>query len=302
MINLQELRYLVALADHLHFGKAAAACGVSQPTLSTQLRKLEEILGAPLVERTNKAVHITAFGDRVVARARQALSETDAILDIAKQQAGTAPRVIEIGIIPTLCPYFLPWAMPAIRAALPDIKLVVHEDFTGNLIERLLAHQLDVALLSLPVSYKGFESLALFEEPFRFACARDHRLASESPIGDAEMREADMLVLTEGHCMRDQMLSICGAAQVEVGGGDFRATSLETIRQMVAAGMGSTLLPALAIDQARDPGICVRPLAVEASRRIGFVWRGSYAGVNDIARLAQAISARLPPGLRRLCR
>jgi LysR family hydrogen peroxide-inducible transcriptional activator len=300
MINLQELRYLVALADNLHFGKAAAACGVSQPTLSTQLKKLEGLFGAPLFERTNKAVHVTALGETVVARSRQALAEADAILDIAKRQSGPAPRSIELGIIPTLCPYFLPWAAPAIRASHPDIRLTVYEDFTANLIERLQAHALDVALVSLPVAYKGFESMVLFEEPFWFACAVDHRLASNAPIGEAEMQEADMLVLTEGHCMRDQMLSICNAAQVEVAGGDFRATSLETIRQMVAAGMGCTLLPALAVDHARDSGICVRPLASKAMRRVGLIWRPSYAGANDIARLAGAICDRLPSSVRRL--
>ncbi len=300
MINLQELRYLVALADHLHFGRAAAACGVSQPTLSTQLRKLEELLGVPLVERTNKSVHMTALGLQVVAKARQALAEMDAIVEIAKQQSAPRRRTIALGIIPTLCPYFLPWAVPAIKATHPDLKLTVYEDFTDNLIARLLAHELDVALLSLPVAHKGFESKVLFEEPFWFACARDHRLASDAAIGEAEMQDADMLVLTEGHCMRDQMLSICNAAQVEVANGDFRATSLETIRQMVAGGMGCTLLPALAVTQARDSGICVRPLETHAARRVGFIWRPSFAGADDIIALAEAISDHLPSAVLRL--
>lgn len=300
VINLQELRYLVALADNLHFGKAAAVCGVSQPTLSTQLKKLEGVLGAPLFERTNKMVHITPLGERVVARSRQALAETDAILDIARQQLQPAQRVIELGIIPTLCPYFLPWAMPAIRSTNAVAKITVYEDFTANLIDRLLAHQLDVALVSLPVAHKGFESKVLFEEPFWFACGRDHRLASDAQIGDDEMQDADMLVLTEGHCMRDQMLSICNAAQVEVANGDFRATSLETIRQMVASGMGCTLLPALAVARARESGICVRPLASKATRRVGFIWRPSFAGSDEIIALAEAISNHLPSAVRRL--
>ena len=255
MINLQELRYLVALADHLHFGKAAAACGVSQPTLSTQLKKLEEFLGAPMFERTNKTVHITALGEMVVARSRRVLAEADGIIEIARAQSAPRQRMVQLGIIPTLCPYFLPWAVPAIKAAEPDLKLTVYEDFTDNLIARLLSHELDVALVSLPVAHKGFESKVLFEEPFWFACAGDHRLACDAAIGEDEMQHADMLVLTEGHCMRDQMLSICNAAQVEVANGDFRATSLETIRQMVASGMGCTLLPALAVAQARESGV-----------------------------------------------
>lgn len=300
MINLQELRYLVALADHLHFGRAAAACGVSQPTLSTQLRKLEEFLGAPLVERTNKSVHITALGAQLVARSRRVLTETDSMLDFAREQSAPRQRTVQLGIIPTLCPYVLPWAVPAIKGAHPDLKLTVYEDFTDNLIARLLSHELDVALVSLPVAHKGFESKVLFEEPFWFACARDHRLASDAAIGEDEMQDADMLVLTEGHCMRDQMLSICSSAQVEVANGDFRATSLETIRQMVASGMGCTLLPALAVAQARDFGICVRPLAVGATRRVGFIWRPSFAGADDIVALAEAISDHLPPSVRRL--
>jgi LysR family hydrogen peroxide-inducible transcriptional activator len=299
-INLQELRYLVALADHLHFGRAAASCGVSQPTLSTQLKKLEEFLGAPLVERTNKSVHITALGEQVVARARQALGETDAIVEIARQQSKPSQRVIELGIIPTLCPYLLPWAMPVIKAANPDIRLNIYEDFTANLIDRLIAHQLDAAIVSLPLTHRGFDSLALFEEPFWFACPQDHPLAAKTAVGEEEMRGAEMLILTEGHCMRDQMLSICDSAQVQVTGGDFRATSLETIRQMVAAGMGCTLLPALAISQAEEIGICVRPLADRSVRRIGFVWRGSYPGADDIVRLAETICASLPSSVRSL--
>ncbi len=299
-INLQELRYLVALADSRHFGRAAAACGVSQPTLSTQLKKLEEFLGAPLFERTNKSVHITALGTQVVVRARQALAEADAIIDIARQQAKPSQRVIELGIIPTLCPYLLPWAMPVIRATNPDIRLNVYEDFTANLIERLIAHQLDAAIVSLPLPHRGFESLALFEEPFWFACAGEHPLASTAAVTEEEMRAAEMLILTEGHCMRDQMLSICDSAQVQVTGGDFRATSLETIRQMVAAGMGCTLLPALAVSQAQANGICVRPLADRSVRRIGFVWRGSYPGADDIVQLAKTICANLPPSVKSL--
>jgi LysR family hydrogen peroxide-inducible transcriptional activator len=293
-INLQELRYLVALVDNLHFGRAAAACGVSQPTLSTQLKKLEEFLGAPLFERTNKSVHVTAFGEQVVVRARQALGEVDAIVEMAQQQAKPTQRVIELGVIPTLCPYLLPWAMPVIRTSHPDIRLNVYEDFTANLIDRLISHQLDAAIVSLPLPHRGFESLALFEEPFWFACAKEHPLASTASITESEMRAAEMLILTEGHCMRDQMLSICDSAQVQVTGGDFRATSLETIRQMVAAGMGCTLLPALAVSQAQENGICVRPLADRSVRRIGFVWRGSYPGEDDIVRVAETISRHLP--------
>jgi len=296
-LNLQELRYLVALADQLHFGRAAAACGVSQPTLSTQLKKLEEFLGAPLFERTNKSVHITALGEQVVVRARQALGEADAIVEIAGRQMKPSQRVVELGVIPTLCPYLLPWAMPAIRSANPEIRLSVYEDFTANLIERLIAHQLDAAVVSLPLPHRGFESLALFEEPFWFACAKDHPLASTAAVTESEMRAAEMLILTEGHCMRDQMLSICDSAQVQVTGGDFRATSLETIRQMVAAGMGCTLLPALAVSQMSDAGLCMRQLAVRSVRRIGLVWRGSYAGADDIVRLAETISANLPPSV-----
>jgi LysR family transcriptional regulator, hydrogen peroxide-inducible genes activator len=190
--------------------------------------------------------------------------------------------------------------MPVIRSAHPDIRLNVYEDFTANLIERLIAHHLDAAIVSLPLSHKGFESLALFEEPFWFACAGDHPLASTAAVTESEMRAAEMLILTEGHCMRDQMLSICDSAQVQVTGGDFRATSLETIRQMVAAGMGCTLLPALALNHAQNSGICVRSLAARSVRRIGFVWRPSYPGADDIVRLAETLCGNLPSSVRSL--
>jgi len=294
LVNLQELRYLVAVADHRHFGKAASACCVSQPTLSMQLKKLEDILGGQLVERTNKAVHVTPLGEMVVARARQALAEAEAIMDIARRRADPDVRNIEIGVIPTLCPYLLPWAIPAIRAAYPKFKLTVYEDFTANLIARLDAYQLDAAILSVPVPHRGFESLTMFEEPFWFACNQGHPLAAPGPIAGVELRQAEMLVLTEGHCMRDQMLTICDASQVQVAGGDFRATSLETIVQMVKAGMGCTLLPGLAVRHARESGLCVRALEAKAARRVGFVWRGSYLGADDIAKLADVIVAHLP--------
>jgi LysR family hydrogen peroxide-inducible transcriptional activator len=295
-MTLRELRYLVALADHLHFGRAAEACHVSQPTLSTQLRKLEAYLGATLFERTNKALHITPIGEQIVAKARRMLAEADSIVELASLKAGPLTGPLNLGVIPTLSPYLLPWLLPALKDSYPDLRLVVHEDLTDHLLERLRAHRTDAALVALPINDDELATLPLFDEPFFFACPPGHLLAEAETVSESDLREANLLLLTDGHCLRDQALAVCGfdEAPPQEDGADFRATSLETLRQLVAGGVGCTLLPALALGGRRDLDLEIRPLAEAANRRIGLVWRRTYPKAADLERLAEVIRNCLP--------
>ena len=295
-MTLRELHYLVALADHGHFGRAAEACCVSQPTLSTQLRKLEEYLGVVLFERTNRTLRVTPLGEQIVAKARQVLAEADSIVALARRQTAPLSGPFNLGVIPTLGPYLLPWLLPALRNAYPELRLIVHEDLTDHLLERLEAHRIDAALLALPVEQEELTSLALFDEPFFFACPAGHPLAEVESVKMAELQEAQLLLLTDGHCLRQQALAVCGLAKAPSAhaGTDFRATSLETIRQMVAAGLGCTLLPAMALGNGQDRHLKIRPLSTVASRRVGLVWRKSYFRIADLQCLAGVIRDSLP--------
>ena len=299
-MTLRELRYLVALADLGHFGRAAEACHASQPTLSTQLKKLEEFLGVTLFERTNKALHVTPIGEQIVAKARRILAEAESIIELGRQRVGPLTGPLNLGVIPTLSPYLLPWLLPALGDAYPDLRLIVHEDLTDHLIERLKAHKIDAALVALPIDEEEVDTLALFDEPFFFACPPGHALAKAKTVKPSDLRRERLLLLTDGHCLRDQALAVCGLAEAppEDEGTDFRAASLETIRQMVAAGMGCTLLPAMALGSAEDHRIEVRPLAAKATRCIGLAWRRSYPKAADLNLLANVIRGNLPPAVR----
>lgn len=299
-MTLRELRYLVTLADCRHFGRAAAACGVSQPTLSTQLKKLEAFLGVTLFERTNKSLNVTPIGAEIIARARRVLAEAEAIVDVARAPLEPLSGALNLGVIPTLSPYLLPWLLPAVHAGYPKAQLVIHEDLTDNLIARLKDHTVDAALLALPIDHPEFVVQALFDEPFFFACPQDHRLATARHVSQSDMRHSNLLLLTDGHCLRDQALAVCGTDTPDGLNTDLHATSLETIRQMVVAGMGCTLLPAMSIgDHDASPGqLRIRPIAGDAARRIGLVWRRTYPKAADLQRLAEVITANLPSSVR----
>ena len=302
-MTLRELRYLVALADLGHFGRAAEACHVSQPTLSTQLRKLEESLGVTLFERTNRRLHVTPAGERIVAGARRVLSEADAIVALARSSTAPLAGPFDLGVIPTLGPYLLPWLLPPLERAYPDLRLAVHEDLTGHLLELLRAHRIDAALLALPVEDGELDTLPLFDEPFFLALPPGHRLAgTKAAASQSDLRREHLLLLGEGHCFRDQALAVCGfeTPPYRSRGTDVRATGLETIRRMVAAGLGCTLLPAMALsgDEGRGRTFEVRPLDAGACRRIGLAWRRSYPRVADVERLAGVVRDHLPASVR----
>jgi len=245
-VNLRDLRYLVAVADERHFGRAADACFVSQPTLSTQIRKLERELGVELLERNPRQVALTPVGERVVERARAIVREADAIVGDARQSQDPATGSISIGVFPTLAPYLLPRVVPDLHRRFPALELLLVEEKTEVLHQHLREGSLDVAVLARPVHDDSLHEEWLFDEDFVLAVPVDHPLAGHpAPVSTSVLAGAELLLLEDGHCLRDQALSVCHLA----GGTErrgFRATSLETLRQMVAAGVGITLLPELA--------------------------------------------------------
>ncbi len=289
-MNLRDLRYMIALAEHRHFGRAAEACGVSQPTLSVQLRKLEELLGITLFERSSKAVAPTSACDRLIGHVRGAVAEAEAILAVARDLRDPLAGRFRLGIIPTLAPYLLPLVFAPLREALPALEVEPWEDQTNALVERLRAHDLDALLLATEVEGVDLASRTLFAEPFLAALPPDHALASRDYVVEAELAR-DILVLADGHCLRDQALAACGHSGAL--GGALRASSLSTLLNMVAAGYGTTLIPGLAAGAAQDAGIVLRPLAAGAGRTVRIAWRTRFPRAAAVEAVGAVIAARL---------
>jgi LysR family hydrogen peroxide-inducible transcriptional activator len=297
-MNLRDLRYLVALADERHFGRAADRCYVSQPTLSAQIRKLEEYLGVTLVERQPKRVTLTETGEKIVERARRLLLEADAIVEVAKTDRDPLAGPLRLALIPTVGPYLLPHVARPLKRALPRLKLMLYEYQTGPLLEKLRDGELDLGILALPVSVDGLATAELYEEPFTLAVPANHPLAARERVRVADLEGEALLLLEDGHCLRDQALEVC--SRINVGEeGDYRATSLETLRQMVAAGHGVTLLPELAaaapVGTAR--GLKVKPFSKPApSRTIGAAWRKSTTRGKAIDALIATVREAMKEG------
>jgi LysR family hydrogen peroxide-inducible transcriptional activator len=278
-LKLKDLRYLVALAELRHFGRAATRCHVSQPTLSSQLKKLEESLGVLLIERAPHNVCLTAAGEAVVARARRILEASDEVVQLARTHRDPLAGRVRLALLPTIGPYLLPRVAPAVRRALPRLELQLYEYRTAPMLERLAAGELDVGLLALPVEAPGCETRALYSEAFTVALPEHHPLAGRKSLKVGDLEGETLLLLEDGHCLRDQALEVCSRAGTR-DAPDFRATSLETLRQMVATGAGVTLLPELANRGAwgHARGVVVRPFARPApARTVGAIWRKSSA-------------------------
>ena len=294
-MNLRDLRYLVALADERHFGRAAERCFVSQPTLSAQVRKLEEYLGVALVERRPKRVSLTATGEKIVERARRLLLEADAIVEVAKTERDPLAGALRLALIPTVGPYLLPHVVRQLRRALPRLKLLLYEYQTGPLLGKLRDGEFDLGILALPAAADGLATAELFDEPFTLAVPANHPLAARDRVRVADLEGETLLLLEDGHCLRDQALEVC--SRIHVGDEqDYRATSLETLRQMVAAGHGVTLLPQLA---AASPVGTARSLRIKPFgnpppvRTIGAVWRKSTTRQQAIDTVVATIRAAM---------
>ena len=290
-MNLRAMQYLVTLADVRHFSKAAERCHVSQPTLSTQIRKLEEELDVQLVERSPRRVMLTEVGEEVVERARALLAEVGAIKAIARRSRDPHSGTLRLGIFPTLAPYYLPHVVPELRRRFPRLTLRLFEEKTEDVISMLLQGRLDAGLLALPVDVDQLVTRLLFEEPFVLALNDQHPLAAQEVITMDQLEDQELLLLEDGHCLRDHALEVCqlvGAHEKL----DFHATSMETLRQMVAAGTGITLLPVLAIKPpvAHTENLAIRRFDPPApSRRIALVWRKSSALTAFLEELAEVL-------------
>ena len=297
-MNLRALQYFVKLADLRHFSKAADACFVSQPTLSTQIKKLEEELGVQLVERSPKNIMLTPVGEEIAGRARLVLSDIDQIRAVARRSGNPADGNLRLGLFPTLAPYFLPHVVPGLRAAYPNLTLQLAEEKTENILSMLRQGELDAGLLALPINQEGLEIKPLFKEPFVVAVPGEHALADKKRIVLSDLENTELLLLEEGHCLREHALEVCAlsGAHERV---DFHATSMETLRQMVAAGVGVTLMPLLAVKPpiAETGNVVIRPFKEPApSRTIALVWRSSSALSGFLSRLAGNLK-KLPPAL-----
>jgi len=297
-MNLRDLRYLVALAEHKHFGHAAEASFVSQPTLSTQIKKLEEELGVALVERTPRKVLLTEVGREIAQRARGVLREVDEIKAIARRTIDPESGSLRLGIFPTLGPYLLPHVVPRIRERFPRLELLLVEEKTETVLAQLREGRLDAGILALPVHDDQLHVEPLFEEPFLLAVPDTHPLARRKALKLDDLADESLLLLEDGHCLRDQALEVCQLA----GAGEktgFRATSLETLRQMVAANVGITLLPLLAVQPPVAPSAHVRLIQFRGDvprRRIAMLWRKSSAMTPFLKSLAAVVRA-LPKDL-----
>lgn len=296
-MNLRDLKYLVALADHRHFGRAAAASFVSQPTLSTQIRKLEDELGVALVERAPRRVMLTPVGSEVAERARRVIAEVEQMAEIARRSRDPEAGTVRLGLFPTLGPYLLPHVLPRLRARFPRLELLLVEEKTDQVLSRLRDGRLDAGVLALPVHDDQLHVEPLFDEPFVLAVPRAHPLSARDAVAMADLDEARLLLLEEGHCLRDQALDVCRLAGADER--DFRATSLETLRQMVASGVGITLLPVLAVQPPVPASPDIRLLPFEGEpphRRIALVWRRSSAMGDFLMQVADELRA-LPEAL-----
>lgn len=292
-MNPRALQYLVTLAEVRHFSRAAERCHVSQPTLSTQIRKLEDELDVQLVERHPRQVMLTPVGEEIVARARNVLGEMEAIRAIARRSRDPHSGTVRIGIFPTLAPYLLPHVIPRIRKHFPRLTLRLHEEKTEDLILMLGQGRLDAGLLALPIDEDWLETRVLFEEPFVLALPGQHALASADEVSIEALQGQVLLLLEDGHCLRDQALEVCqlAGAREQV---DFHATSMETLRQMVAANVGMTLMPMLSVSPpvADTDNLVTRPFCQPGPKRtIAMVWRHSSALAPFLRELAEQFAA-----------
>jgi LysR family hydrogen peroxide-inducible transcriptional activator len=302
-MNLQDIRYLVAVAEHRHFGRAAEACSVSQPTLSSQIRKLEVELGVTLLERTNKRVDITPVGSQILLHAQRALAETAQMEAVARAARDPLVGPLKLGIIPTLAPYLMPILLKPLRQAYPGLTIELWEDQTRSLIDGLRNHRLDAALLATPADAPEITEIALFDEPLLAALPPHHSLAAQKTITEEALAE-EMLVLADGHCLAIHALAACGKIPLHRGAGapqrtalqsTMQAATLETLVNLVAAGYGATLIPALAAGSLGQRGIVLRPLSGKSSRTIRLASRPGFPRPQALRALEKTIRRAIKP-------
>lgn len=298
-MNLRDLQYILAVAETHHFGQAAERCFVSQPTLSGQIKKLEEELGVAIFERTNRSVEITPIGEAILAHARQIMEQADAIAQLARAAQDPLAGPLRVGAIPTLSPYLMPLILLPLKKQHPQMKLVLSEELTDTLLERLRKHEIDAALLATAVDEPDLVSMPLFDEPFWVAYPRKHAFYNKDKITRKDLESENLLLLAEGHCLAEQAMEVCHLQERSQQGelADLRAASLETLIQLVGAGFGTTLVPALAMrgSWTTGSGVVAQPLALpDAQRRVALVYRSSFPRIAALEAFATIIRSNLP--------
>jgi LysR family transcriptional regulator, hydrogen peroxide-inducible genes activator len=293
--TLRQLQYAVAIADELSFRRAAERCHVSQPSLSAQIAQVEKALGVPIFERSRRKVLVTTPGREILERAKQLLVDADDLVEASKRASDPLAGTLRVGVIPTIAPYLLPAVAPALRTKFKRLTLAWREDKTDVLIEALDSGALDAALVALEAELGDVEREVIAQDPFVLALPADHPLARKAaPAEASELRSAEVLLLDDGHCFRDQALEVCTAARAKEG--EFRATSLATLVQMVAGGAGITLLPAVAVNiEASRAALRIRPMASpKAHRTIALVWRKRSPLATALRAVATVLRAAFP--------
>lgn len=297
VMNLRDLQYVVAVADHGHFGRAAEACFVGQPTLSAQIRKLEEHLGVTLFERTKRSVRITPIGETIVDQARGVLDAAERIEETAKASLDPLSGPLRLGMIPTIGPYLTPILLPSLQHGLPKMTLSLAEDTTEILERQLLDGQIDAAILATDAGDRRLSEIALFEEPFWIALPRTHPLAAQDELALADIEAEELLLLEDGHCLSDQVVSFCSGAFEGNPRISTQHTSLMTILALVGAGAGVTLVPALSLrgSWVTDSGIVLRKEKTrQAGRAVRVAFRSAFPRRALLEKLADIVAASLP--------
>ena len=298
-LSLRDLDYALALAELRHFGRAAERCGVSQPGLSEQIRKLEAVLGTPLFERARGGVSPTPRGQLLLRQIEVVVGQARRLLEMARTQVGALNGPVMLGVIPTLGPYYVPLVLRDLRIEFPELELRLQESQTTVLLDALARFNLDVALVALPAEQDGLASSPLFFEPFQVLLPSAHPLAQAATLDLDTLAADDLLLLEDGHCLRDQAISLCSRpeGQSPIGRAPRSASSLEMLRHMVAAGEGFSLMPALATREVTELNglVRLRPLRqADAGRMIGLVWRASDPRGADFQRLAEVLRRSAP--------
>lgn len=293
--STKQLRYFVALAEHRHFGRAAASCFVSQPAFSVAIKELEALLGASLVDRTNRKVTITAAGKEVAVLARLCLQDLTTLVETARGHRGALRGELQLGIIPTIAPFLLPRVLPTLRREYPELTLYLHEDLTQTLYERLMDGDIDLMLLALPYSLSGVETMKLFDDHFRLAARQDTKLIDPEHYRFNRLPDASVLLLREGHCLRDHAVEACRIRDTQKMN-SFAASSLLTLVEMVDADLGVTFLPEMAVGSALLSRTKVRtyPLGPRNYRTIGLAWRRGSARAAEFKLLGEFLRGHAP--------
>ena len=288
--TMKQLQYLVALADTQHFGQAAERCYITQSTLSAGIRDLESALGTAVAERTNRQVLITRAGKQIAERAKAILQKAEEVMEVAQADLTPMTGEMRLGVIPTIGPFFLPRVLPALRERYPELTIYLREEQSVPLLARLEEGELDVALIALPYDTGDLVIESVMDDEFLFACNRNHVLAGSDEVPIEALESAQLMLLEEGHCLRGHALDVCGQGNSRIRS-QFEASSLHTLVQMVAAGIGVTLIPRLAVDAHITQGtnVTLSRISAPAFRQIGLAWRRTSLRFEDFRQLANTL-------------